>query len=378
MWSSTQKMLTTAINYFDSRLFKKSSSNNIQMDSLDGLRGIAVLFVLFGHLSDNGINLAPFLDFSMTGKYGVILFFVLSSFLLTIPFINKSDINLGSRILWLKYTQRRILRIYPLYAVALLFACGLTAIDRGDLYVANITKLDVLSHLFLMEGRAFFWTIPVETKYYFILPLVIFVFIKIARKNLIVIALITLVAIIGNEIFYRIINNSILMLPYLPAFFIGSMFAVVHVKSLKKENHGDRLKLILECVSIFSFVLILISIPSIWNKLLYFPDNIRFGRYQWLMGFLWAIFTTSHLHGHGIIRQVMSHKILRLIGITSFSLYIWHMLVLNIINEYIIANPPIKVLLIVTISIFISTLSYLYIERPFLSIKLGQRSRNNP
>ena len=57
------------------RVFKRifanrSSSANLQFDSLDGLRGIAVSFVLLSHLSSVG-----FVSFAGSGKTGVFLFF---------------------------------------------------------------------------------------------------------------------------------------------------------------------------------------------------------------------------------------------------------------------------------------------------------------
>ena len=63
--------------------------NKFQLDSLDGLRGLAALMVFLSHTSNEGIYFSSSFNFSGIGKSGVFLFFVLSSFLLTYPFVKK-------------------------------------------------------------------------------------------------------------------------------------------------------------------------------------------------------------------------------------------------------------------------------------------------
>lgn len=61
--------------------------------SLNGLRGVAVLFVLFSHAANKGLIF--FEGFSIagsgSGKVGVYLFFVLSAFLLTDQILKRQD-----------------------------------------------------------------------------------------------------------------------------------------------------------------------------------------------------------------------------------------------------------------------------------------------
>jgi peptidoglycan/LPS O-acetylase OafA/YrhL len=47
------------MNRLERLFFQKTSSANLQFDSLDGLRGLAVLFVVLSHLSNAGFSLAP-------------------------------------------------------------------------------------------------------------------------------------------------------------------------------------------------------------------------------------------------------------------------------------------------------------------------------
>ncbi|MEG3765206.1 acyltransferase family protein [Alteromonas sp. 14N.309.X.WAT.G.H12] len=70
-------------------LGRNISNKKFQMDSLDGLRGLAALIVVASHASNAGMYFLPFLRFEGMGKSGVYLFFLLSSFLLTIPLLEK-------------------------------------------------------------------------------------------------------------------------------------------------------------------------------------------------------------------------------------------------------------------------------------------------
>ena len=94
------------------------SNNKAQINSLDGLRGLAILIVFFAHTSNEKILLLPFLDLYGIGKGGVYLFFILSSFLLTLPFIKMGKKSM-TKAFFLKYAYRRFMRIYPLYILYL-------------------------------------------------------------------------------------------------------------------------------------------------------------------------------------------------------------------------------------------------------------------
>ena len=66
---------------------REVSNQKLYVHALDGLRGLAVLMVFLSHTSLSGHRALPFVNFAGTGKMGVFLFFILSSFLLTYPFL---------------------------------------------------------------------------------------------------------------------------------------------------------------------------------------------------------------------------------------------------------------------------------------------------
>ena len=92
--------------------------------SLDGLRGIAALWVFATHATYSGL-LPPLLNFNGAGRGGVILFFFLSAFLLSGPFLRNLERALSWRE-WATYAIRRVCRIVPLYdgVVLVVFVLG--------------------------------------------------------------------------------------------------------------------------------------------------------------------------------------------------------------------------------------------------------------
>lgn len=100
------------------RVTRESKLNSIQV-----LRGIAALYVTIYHLRDVMPAEAPFrkeIDFiSGSGPAGVSLFFVISGFIMV--YITRHTVPSGRNIL--RFTAKRLIRIWPAYAVITLGYC---------------------------------------------------------------------------------------------------------------------------------------------------------------------------------------------------------------------------------------------------------------
>ena len=154
----------TAINY------KRS-----HYPALDGLRGVAILLVVFYHFFD-------FTNYFFWGWLGVDLFFVLSGFLIT---------NILLRTLYQpdflrNFYVRRILRIFPLYYFALILILVVLPFFQSlhlDLsyyqenqawfwiYLQN--WLFVFKPLHGSKLLLHFWSLAVEEQFYLIWPIII-------------------------------------------------------------------------------------------------------------------------------------------------------------------------------------------------------------
>jgi peptidoglycan/LPS O-acetylase OafA/YrhL len=172
---------------------------------LDGLRGIAALYVLFNHARGNlfigGVKYAQIKDISLwdfkekiffsalrltsLGKEFVILFFVLSGFSIAYS-LSKGHSKA-------QFYLRRIIRLYPPFILALLWAfivfkylqfLAPAALPTDSQSVFATPKATVLNFLYVDNGSLIiqFWSLKFEVIFYILIPLFIF------RKNYYLIA----------------------------------------------------------------------------------------------------------------------------------------------------------------------------------------------
>jgi peptidoglycan/LPS O-acetylase OafA/YrhL len=155
---------------------------------LDGLRGMAILMVLFGHFYRKSfiedtypLGTILFGRIVAINSYGVELFFVLSGFLITGILLDTKH----ERGFFGKFYMRRILRIFPLYygalAIVLLVLPHFIKFDAGAKDVVSqqgwlwtyMTSWPTAgwvwdnSNLFLLGH---FWSLSVEEHFYFVWP----------------------------------------------------------------------------------------------------------------------------------------------------------------------------------------------------------------
>jgi peptidoglycan/LPS O-acetylase OafA/YrhL len=110
------------VNVATSRLQEIPEKNrNVHITALDGWRGIACLLVLFYHTGSN-IFFPPLVIYGFIGLH---LFFVLSGYLISSPFLKairgRSALPSTGR-----FYMRRLIRIYPPYLVSpCLPPCGI-------------------------------------------------------------------------------------------------------------------------------------------------------------------------------------------------------------------------------------------------------------
>ena len=339
--------------------------------SLDGLRGLAVLLVLLSHMSLVGINLLPGLDFSGIGKAGVYLFFVLSAFLLTWQALDAGPLRPPPY--WLGYGLRRLCRIYPLYIVAVLSSFGLTHYAPG--YAPKIdAPIDVFQHLTLQAGEGIYWAIPVEFTYYLLLPLVTIVVASSSRIHVSGPFIATGLAIYASFVTWPpadMVANSINLGPYLAMFLLGSLTAFLCSQS-SSINVLVLPPRVIEIAGWLAVAIALLSVPALARSLLDSDlENNSFHRAFIFYGVLWSIAVLAAFHGGQHFGKFFALPVCRFIGRVSFSVYLWHFLILQVVHQHVSVHPSAQFCLTIAATFAISYLSYRWIERPW--IRWGHR-----
>ena len=356
---------------------REISDASLQLDSLDGLRGIAVLLVFLSHTSLRGDHLIPFINFAGIGKSGVFLFFVLSAFLLTKPFLVKGRSEIDRRFLF-NYAQRRFLRIYPLYfvflSVALLVSFFIPESSRAHAYPFPMAMSEYMDHLMLLDGKGVTWSILVEFRYYFVLPLLALAYTMLLNNRLLPCALLTLALVVMSQVYWPEAasnRNDLRLQPYLPIFFIGSFLAVLHhLLTLSPMAHSTWLKNTIEGIGFGALTILIVTIPSVTSV---FVDGgvptDYFHRQFIVYGLLWSAVLFAGVSGRGWLKWCFEVRFLRYIGFISFSVYLLHAPIIDfvaLLELPRLINPWIMLALTVAFS----HLSWMLIEKPFSRIRL--------
>lgn len=279
----------------------------------DGIRGLACLMVLIAHIPGFFFqSIASY--FSGTGKYGVWLFFVLSAFLLTSKFKQTGF----SAWAVMSYGLGRVLRIVPVFLIVVFiyWMVGFAGIQSLE---------DLGSAATMSKGFSHLWTIPVEFKFYFVLPFfaAAFIFVR-SRLGVVSTAVFGGIVIASHQMiwpFWGTPPNSISTSWYIPSFIFGC-YAAVSIDDFKSRVNASG------ATAMAFVVLVLFLVFSPGGRSLLFGMPLD----GWLMdkfiplSFLWMLFVLSLADGRGFLGRVMQARGLRALGAWSYSIYLIHWL----------------------------------------------------
>lgn len=343
--------------------------------ALDGLRGIAILLVLFSH------HFSFFPYTGAIGYYGVDLFFVLSGFLIT-------DILLRTRNrgdYFKSFYYRRALRIFPVYyLILLLFFLGGPFLDavvtQYDYYRNHWPMLWFHLNNFLIifypndsSGRVFvhFWSLSLEEQFYLIWPFLVY-WITPGRKMVAVIISVIAVTIIGRFIIWYQLEEGYVYWSAINNLRIDCLATGALLALLRFLYPGKfQTKFIA-----FVFAILLLHVVILTIKFLFVPAIphyliIGITSFCGVAGLL-IIYCIKP----GSTGSFFANPVLKFTGKISYGLYIYHFPVYVLGKNYLepLFTPnrlttTMIGLITACIAFGISTVSYYYFERRFLELK---------
>jgi len=341
----------------------------------NGARGFAVLLVWLSHTSGRGQEIAGWFSFHGLGHIGVMLFFVLSGYLLSLQF------EKGKRFVFHEYMVRRFFRIVPLYFLVLIvvFLFQFYTNEVHDKYLhIDQGSIGLLKHLLFLRGDGVFWTIPTEFIFYLFLP---FIALFLVDQNLIRYALICILALLYG-IYHLAIYINVIDMPsiifievnkhsqYLDVFTIGVVFGMLSKNSRIKDFYLSHNKMFNVSIFLAFTVTMVVSVILVCKSIFIFNQPfypVRFVSFFYALIFALTIYSAQM--GNNYIRCLFESKVLVYMGVVGYSWYLLHMPVLQMVN--VLDFPSWWLFLISTVVItVISTISYLLVEEPF--IRLGE------
>lgn len=357
--------------------------------ALDGVRGVAILFVLLHHcrslLNPHFYIQNILIRFFELGWCGVELFFVLSGFLITgILLDSRNSPNYFST-----FYARRILRIFPIYYayLALVFV-GLriwhdvSGVGNPAAHIDPWWYLTYLQNfrpntMLLDAYLGHLWSLAIEEQFYLVWPLLVLL---VNRNVLTWICLSLFPASLIIRLHYAGHSGPLAQFvnTFTPASLdslaAGALLAIV----IRNPDWLRRAR---------SIVHPLIAGSLIWFSILawrsgslfeYFPLIQSWGITALTLLFAGVIFLAATSR-HGILTAILNVKPLRFIGKISYGLYVLHPLVIGMLLPLFAAVPANaavdfalnseKIAIILLTSIAVAAASWFLFEKPILELK---------
>lgn len=350
--------------------FRRITSGGNYIPEIDGLRFMAIFWVAVWMHLPTMLNEHLFNGSLLANKYaaavvleggqGVPFFFMISGFILALPFIREKTPG-GQPVSLKKYYLRRLTRLEPPYLAALLIAFLLLVFYKGDsfndqlphlaassVYVHNVVYNSASSVL----GVA--WSLEVEVQFYILAPFLCFIFL--IKQQLIRRLLLALLIVLSALYAWNSLWQQPSILPnFICYFFSGMLLADLY-------SGGHKLKLSYSIGFAAGAIILLglpfiISLHSVWLFLL--KILLLFA------AFYFVLFNDG-------LKKLMSRQWITIIGGMCYSIYLLHVLIMSGMLQWLNSLPllhgPLAVIIygvvLVAAVLLFSAVFYRLIEQP--------------
>jgi peptidoglycan/LPS O-acetylase OafA/YrhL len=337
---------------------------------IDGLRAIAVLSIFLFHIDD---------DWMPGGYVGVDIFFVISGYL--IGGIVLKDVMAG-RFSLLEFYSRRFKRIIPALFAML---AGVTALAWFTLFPTPFRQFASsmlattfsVSNIYFQRTTGYFdigahskpllhtWSLGVEEQFYIFFPLALLGIYRLLRGRVWLATMLAFaVSLTLSEMFlYRAPDKTFYWLPFRAwELLLGFLIVITPLKPL--EN-----KLVRNILSLAGLAAIIATFA------LYKPWTPFPGLSALLPCAGSAAIIAAGRIGPNLVGRLLSLRPFVLIGLISYSLYLWHWPIIVLAHEAvpIVHFSVVQGLGIFVAGILLGWLSWRYVERPFRSERVTRR-----
>lgn len=294
------------------------SKNVARIARLDHLRFLAAALVVLYHyfgkvvaVSSRSWNLLA--NILVQGSSGVDIFFVLSGFIFGV-------ISYRQRIRYLDFLWSRVVRIYPLYVVAVLLVLGTHADKFLPLdSVLLLFPIFIVGYLLALPGFGQLWTVGIEFQFYLIFPFLAAFLLRNGYRYLVALVLLA----IGLRACYFMEMGTVKNLAYgsLPGridqFLLGLGAAWLYLR--RREFFSHPLHLVAAVVLGVADLQWLVT----WDSLGAGAGSALWIIWPTISGAIWAYLALSYVSCRIAVPAFLDQSLAKL-GALSFSIYVMH------------------------------------------------------
>lgn len=387
------QVLRAAHDWLAGKLSRVTSTGEV-IAEVDGLRFIAISVVVFHHLVSiylptvgrveriwtatdwfAAADQSWMIPLAYCGHFGVNLFFVISGFILALPFAKRAFNNLPAPNLK-GYYLRRVTRIEPPYVICLLLLFFMLWVDKKE-FVSLIPNL--IASVFYVHGFVFgreslvngvAWSLEVEIQFYIFVPFLVRLFrIQDARKRRWWLAgLILAFGVFSQEFIYPFgsARLRLTLFNFLHYFLAGFLLADFYL------NNSERLKQKSYKWDLIALACAAFTIFTLW----------AFGHTYFLLPFVVAGMYAGCCLGK-IANRIITWRWIVIIGGMCYTIYLYHVPIIARMfwemKSLSVASLPATTdflwmsLLIVPILFVLCALLFVLAEKPFMRWSLTKR-----
>jgi len=359
------------------------------LPTLDGLRGVAILLVLWYHTpflfqrlpefgeSQSAWSILGFVGtMSLGGWIGVDLFFVISGFLITSILIQVRDRASSSFVFW----GRRALRIFPLAGMYLLVLFGLKLLDDPlrmlpgfdgwSWYVFYLGNIHITIYGWQPLAVMILWSLAIEEQFYLVWPLLV----RIVSANRLIWWIIGLILLVPLVRAVMLSTNDypatyVFTLCRIDALAAGALMSVLlNSREWRRKTLQVSERLVLPALGVLVLTLLVPFSPSLLQTRPWFFSV--FG-YSWVAA-SFAICLAASLNASRLWYRALTSSFLIFVGRRCYGLYVWHVLVASMITA---ALRPFQigfyghVMLGLITLLIVASGSWVLLEEPVLRLK---------
>jgi len=379
------------------------------MPEIDGLRAIACLVVVYDHFTPWGVFwrlltrgwLYPFWDNTAKtiaiGSMGVMLFYSISSFLLTYLAVREWIAN--GHFSPKQFLIRRTLRIWPLYYTILLAYVGLAFLAKTQ-FPGQERMVDpagwfwgaiVVYPLFLqnwftpgLPEAGILWSLAIEEQFYLVFPWVMLLIFRRRLDPAWVVGGLILVTFAFTSLFVFGFRTEVGLYYSTPTFF--AIFALGAAAGWAFALNGPTWARLSDVfrrhrVPLGLLLLVGIGVAGYRGNDRFFPPYTLLTPPTFLV--LAACFAGSIVwilsNRESLVARILKSRVMRDLGFLSFGIYMWHTIV-KVLIFYRVQDVDLSkfptdarfAMIFVSYilgSVALATLTYCCVEQPFLRLK---------
>jgi len=341
-----------------------------QIPALNGIRAIAVFLVIFYHY---GLRLPG--GFNVPGAHGVLIFFVLSGFLITWLLLKENE-KYG-RISLKGFYRRRVLRIFPAFYFYWMLLVAILLLGHHEIvWLHTISSFLYLSNYYQAifgdpnNGFSHTWSLAIEEQFYLFWPFLFATFRRDLKKMTVF-----LVGLIGSVWIYRCIlyfvfhvNHNYFYAAFdtrLDSLMVGCLLAVL----LKRGVLVGFWETVCR-----GYAPPVLTILLFWTSV--FAGPVLIPRYRDFIGLaiepvlIAVIIVQAIALSPTSLFKWLEWSWVRFLGQISYSLYLYQQLTLQSVHKRLGGQPElVQLSAAVAVTILAACFSFYVIERPFLKLK---------